>query len=204
MKGFLKFGSQIFHPLWMPLAGTLVYFLISPRFFPLPIVKAKLLAIAILTVFIPVIFAFLIKNLGLISSIHLRKVKERRLPLLFFSLLLLTILNFIVESYRYPELYYFFSGILYSSLLALLSSIFRLKVSLHMMGAAGFTTFLIALSVLYGTNLTYIIGFLIFILGWIASSRLLLKAHNEKELLLGFVFGVIPQLLLLFIPNFFN
>lgn len=204
MKTFFKIGSQLFHPLWMPLAGTLIYFLISPRFFPLPIVKAKILAILILTIFIPVIFFFLLKNLGLAKSIHLKSTQERRLPLLFFSLLVITILNFILGNTHYPELYYFFSGILYSSLLALLSSIFKIKVSLHMMGAAGFTGFLISLSVLYGTNLTYVIGFLIFMLGWIGSSRLALKAHTQKEILLGLIYGFVPQLLLLLLPSLHN
>ena len=73
-----------------------------------------------------------------------------------------------------------------------------------MMGAAGFTGFLISLSVLYGTNLTYVIGFLIFMLGWIGSSRLALKAHTQKEILLGLIYGFVPQLLLLLLPSLHN
>ena len=46
MKVLLKSASYLFHPLWMPFAGTLIYFLVSPRFIPEEVVKAKILAVS--------------------------------------------------------------------------------------------------------------------------------------------------------------
>ncbi len=180
----------------MPIVGSIFYFYLSPRFFPTSLVKAKILAISILTVFIPIVFFLLVKNLGLIKSLEIEKVKERRLPLLFFSLLILTTNNFIVDSEVFPELFYFFSGILYACCAALFFSIIGYKVSLHMIGISGLLLFIVNLSLLYTTNLGYWLAFLIFVLGWTAASRLQAKAHSNAQLLVGILVGALPQVVL--------
>lgn len=196
MRFFLKLGSYLFHPIWMPIIGSIFYFYISPRFFPSPLIKAKILAISILTVFIPIVFFLLLKNLGLIQSMEIEKVKQRRLPLLFFSLLILTTSNFIVNTEVFPELFYFFSGTLYSCCIALFLSILRYKLSLHMIGLSGLIFFIINLSLLYSANLGYWLAFLIFGLGWTAASRLQAKAHSNTQLLVGIFVGALPQVVL--------
>ncbi|MGW1454055.1 MULTISPECIES: hypothetical protein [Salegentibacter] len=198
MKFLLKSASFIFHPLWIPLAGSLLYFLFTPRFFPPGVMQAKLLAIAILTVFIPVVFYFLLKNLGKAQSIFLEDVRERRWPLLFFAILITMVLNQILNAYNYAALYYFFVGILFSTLLAFTLVLFRLKASLHIMALSGLIIFLIGVSLNFQLNLTYTISFLILALGITASSRLYYKAHTYNELLLGLFCGVIPQSLVLY------
>lgn len=194
MKTLLKSASYIFHPLWMPFAGSALYFALSPRFFPLGVIKAKLLAIAILTLFIPIVFYFLLKNLGKAQSMFLSDVKERKWPLFFFLLLLLMVMNQILNVYNYPALYYYFAAILISTLCCYLLSLFRFKVSLHMTGLGGFTMFIISLSSYYHINLLYSISFLILAIGITASSRLFYKAHNGWELVAGLFIGLIPQI----------
>lgn len=196
MKVLLKAASYVFHPLWMPFAGSLLYFLLTPRFFPDTIIKAKLLAIAIITLFIPVVFYFLLKNLGKASSVFLNDVKERKWPLFFFMLLTIMVIKQILNVYNYPALYYYFIGILLSTITAFALALAHFKLSLHMMGLSGFTMFLIALSIHYHINLVYIVSFLAAALGLTASSRLAFKAHTSLELLLGFLIGFLPQLIL--------
>lgn len=197
MKFLLKSASYVFHPLWMPFAGSLIYFLLSPRYFPPGVIKAKLLAIAILTLFIPVVFYFLLKNLGKAHNMFLYDVKERKWPLFFFILLLLMVVNQILNVYNYPALYYYFGGILVSTFVCYILSLFKFKISLHMVGLAGFTMFIISLSSFYHLNLIYSISFLILAIGLTASSRLLYKAHDGLELLLGLLVGFLPQLLVI-------
>lgn len=108
MRVFIKSASYFLHPILMPLLGSLLYFVLTPRFSPDPIAKAKILAISILTIFIPIVFFFLLKNLKIIQSVHLRSVQERKIPLLFFCIILLTVNNFILKSYEQTELYFFF------------------------------------------------------------------------------------------------
>lgn len=50
-----------------------------------------------------------------------------------------------------------------------------------------------------GIQIPFTIVLLILLNGFVASSRLEMKAHTNKELIIGFVLGVIPQLLLLFL-----
>lgn len=197
MRGILRSASYIFHPLWMPFAGSLFYFLITPRFFPLPLIKAKMLAIAITTLFIPIVFYFLLKNLGKAQSMFLGDVKERRWPLFFYNLLIGLNLYQILDPFNYPALYYFFAGILFSTLTAFLLSLVNLKVSLHMIGLSGILMFMMALSIYYRINLIYSIAFVIAALGLTASSRLELKAHTWPELALGILIGLLPQIIVL-------
>ena len=196
MTFLFKITSYIFHPLWMPFGGSLLYFLLTPRFFPLGIIQAKLLAIAILTIFIPVVFYFLLKNLQKVESIHLSDVGERKWPLFFFILLILMVIKQILNVYNYPALYYYFMGILFSGIIAFLFTFFRIKISLHMLGLAGFTLFVMGLSFHYRINLVYSIAFLVLSLGLTASSRLYYKAHTPNELILGFIAGLLPQVIL--------
>lgn len=195
MRGFLRSASYIFHPIWMPFAGSLLYFLITPRFFPLPLIKAKMLAIAITTLFIPIVFYFLLKNLGKAQSMFLGDVRERRWPLFFYNLLIGLNLYQILDPYNYPALYYFFVGILFSTLTAFLLSLVNFKISLHMIGLSGILMFLITLSIYYRINLIYSIAFMIAALGLTASSRLEFKAHDWIELTLGFFIGLLPQII---------
>ncbi len=197
MRGIIKSASYIFHPVWMPFIGSVLYFFITPRYFPDPLIKAKLLAIAITTLFIPIVFYFLLKNLGKAQSLFLSDVKERRWPLFFFCLLMGLNLYQILDAYNYPALYYFFVGILFSALTSLILAFLKLKISLHMVGLAGILMFVIALSIYFRVNLIYTIAFLIVAVGLTATSRLQLKAHNWIELIFGFFVGFLPQVMVL-------
>ena len=197
MRFLLKSASFIFHPLWLPLAGSFLYFIFTPRFFPEGVVQAKLLAIAILTIFIPIVFYFLLKNLGKAQSVFLVDVNERKWPLIFYAILITMVLNQILNAYNYAALYYYFTGILFATILAFVLVVFQLKASLHMMGLGGLLVFLIGISLNFKIDLTYTISFLILALGLTASSRIYYKAHTINELLLGLACGMITQVLVL-------
>lgn len=198
MKLLLKFASYLFHPLWMPFAGSLFYFLFTPRFFPQEIIKAKLLAIAIITIFIPIVFYFLLKNLGKAGSVFLEDVEERKWPLFFFILLSIMVLHQVLNIYNYPGLYYYFLGILISAILGYIFTLLNIKISLHMMGIAGLLMFVTGFCVYFHLYFIYTISFLIIATGLTASSRLYYKAHSKWELALGLLTGLIPQVLVFY------
>ncbi|PZD78416.1 hypothetical protein [Mesonia sp. K7] len=193
MNFLLKIVSYLFHPLLMPLLATLFYFFYSPRFTPVPVRNAKILAISILTIFIPVVFYFLLKNLKIINSHELTTVAERKIPLLFLSIILLIINYFVMKDLTSSELYFYFRSYIYAVLIALFLIYFKVKVSLHMMAFTALTSFVILMSYLYEINLVYLIAILFFVMGLIASSRLHLQSHNLREILLGIVVGFLPQ-----------
>jgi len=196
MRFFLKAASYIFHPLLMPLLGTVLYFNVTPRYLEPELMRANLFAIGIITVLIPLVVFFLLKNLGVVETIYLKEVRERKFPLMIQCILLLLIIKMIFDPYEDPELYYFFVGMLFSAFSALVMVLFKLKVSLHQMGVAGILMFLVGLSAHFKINLLVTISFFLFVNGWVASSRLNSVSHTYPELGIGLLLGAIPQLIL--------
>jgi len=198
MKYFLRFFSVLMHPLFMPLLGVVIYFSVTPKFVPPSFMYAKLFAISILTIVVPVLFYFLLESVKLVSSVHLKEVKERRIPLLVQIGLLLLIVRIIINGYEFPELYIFFLGILITAATAFILSLLNFKTSLHMVGIAGVLFFVMALSMIYNANYLMIIGLLVIAIGLTAASRLELKAHTMTELIVGVLVGGLPQLLVFY------
>ncbi|WP_340065032.1 hypothetical protein [Ascidiimonas aurantiaca] len=195
MKRFFRFVSYLYHPLFFPLAGTIAYYQISPRFHPEEIWKSVIISVAILTLFIPLAFSFLLKSIGWIESVELRKTEERKIPLYIYIFLVSVVLYRVVPYTFSLELYYFFVGILGSLLACLLLLFFKFKASIHMMGISGLTFFILGMSFHYQINITIALTFLVFSVGLLASARLFLRAHTTRELIIGMVIGVFPQLI---------
>ncbi|MDA9906879.1 hypothetical protein N9D22_00685 [Flavobacteriaceae bacterium] len=197
MNYFLQSASFIFHPLLMPLVGVGLYFKLTPKFIEPEIIIIKTYSIIIITILIPLISFFLLKNSGLVKSINLKEVKERKYPLMIQIILIFIIITRVFTKYHHPELYYFFIAVAVSSLVALILVIVNFKVSLHQMGIAGVTMFLIALSIHFTENYLFEISLFFLINGWVASSRLETKSHSISELIIGFIVGVFPQFIML-------
>lgn len=197
MNALLKSISYIFHPLLMPFLGVVFYFSKSPRFIPLPIIKAKLFSLALLTILLPILLFFLLRTLGKINTIHLATTKERILPLLINCVIVFVISQRIFPNNEIAELYYFFVGVLLSTLACLILAALNFKVSIHMIASAGVFMFFIALSIHFNINVNGLIALFTIAIGAIATSRLHLNAHTNIELIIGFFVGVIPQLILL-------
>ena len=197
MNYFLQSASFIFHPLLMPLISVGLYFKLTPKFIEPEIIIIKTYAIIIITILIPLISFFLLKNSGLVKSINLKEVKERKYPLMIQIILIFIIITRVFTKYHHPELYYFFFAAAVSSLAALILVIVNFKVSLHQMGIAGVTMFLIALSIRFTENYLFEISLFFLINGWVASSRLETKSHSISELIIGFIVGVFPQFIML-------
>ena len=142
------------------------------------------------------LISFLLRNLGVIKSIHLAAINERKVPLMLQCLLILLIIKMVFDPYDSAELYYFFVGILFSSMSALILVFFKVKASLHQMGVSGVTMFLIALSAHFQINMLLWVCFFFIANGWVDSSRLHTKSHTYPELIIGFFIGLVPQLLL--------
>ncbi|WP_445956567.1 hypothetical protein [Yeosuana sp.] len=197
MDKFLKSVSFIFHPLIMPLLGVIFYFSKSPRYIPVQIIQAKLISIFILTVVLPILLYFLLKTLGKVKSVYLDTTRERIIPLILNCIVVSLVIKKIVPANQIIELYYFFLGILVSTLACLFLAIMKFKTSIHMVSVAGLLMFFIALSIHFSININGTLAFMSILVGAIATSRLHLKAHNYIELLIGFFIGMIPQLFLL-------
>ena len=195
MKDFiLKSISFVFHPLIMPLLGVMFYFHKTPRFIPEPLRNAKFFSIVILTIILPILLFFLLKTINKVNTIYLKSTRERLIPLFINCVIITLILIRVLPPDEIIELYYFFLGILCSTLACFIMAVFKVKASIHMIAASGFFMFAVAIGIHFQININGTIALMMIVLGAIATSRLHLKAHTNQELIIGVFTGLFPQL----------
>ncbi|GGD18834.1 hypothetical protein GCM10011368_20930 [Hyunsoonleella pacifica] len=180
----------------MPIAGVIFYFIKTPRFIDREVIWAKLVSLSILTIILPILLYFLLKTLGKVNSIYLKNTKERIIPLVLNAIVILLVIQRILRPDPYIELYYFFVGVLISTIACLILAIFKFKASIHMIAISGVFMFFIAISIHFSININNTLAIMSVIIGAVATSRLHLKAHTYPELLMGIFVGVFPQLIL--------
>lgn len=197
MRAFYQLISYMFHPLFIPIGGTLMYFIITPKYTPLEMQSGNILPIFILTVIIPIICYFILRNLGMVTSIFMPTIQERKYTLyISISLLLMIVYKVIPNNYS-GELFYFFFGLISAALSCLLLLFLKFKSSVHLIGMGSLLMYLISLSIHFEINVVIAISALTLATGLVATSRLYLRAHSRTELFVGFLIGTITQLMTL-------
>lgn len=198
MRKILPLFSYLFHPVFIPVFGTLAYFFWGKNYFEPAQQILIVLQIVIITILIPIAFIYLLKTLGKVDSIMIADLSQRKIPLVIQMVLMLVLLRQSITIDRIPELFFFFAGGIVSALLTLILLFAKVKASLHMMGISALTVFTMALSIYNQVNLINVVAILLLANGLVAASRLEMKAHTGTELVIGFFLGIIPQLLLLY------
>lgn len=155
--------------------------------------------ILIITILVPILFFLLLRSTGHVNSIMVPEASQRKIPLLLQCFLYILLVKRSIVITRYPELHFFFLGALFSTILALLCSLFKIKASLHLMAISGFTIFAIGLNIHLQMHNPYWSAFLILMTGIVASSRLEMEAHSPNELVIGTFIGILPQILFLYL-----
>jgi hypothetical protein len=194
LKKLLPFFSYFFHPIFIPLVGTLLYLLFNADFFPAGSAYLLIFQILIITVFLPMAFFYLLKTFGKVDTIMLSDVNQRKIPLLLQMILTMVLITQSITVDRFPELHYFFFAGLITTFIAFALLFLKVKSSIHMIGISALTYFVIGLSMHNQLNMIYTIATLFLVTGFIASSRLYMKAHSINELIIGYVIGMVPQL----------
>lgn len=193
MKKILPAFSYILHPLFISVYAVLLFFLFGTHFFQYPDIYLVIIQIVIITIFIPVTFYYLLLSMGKVDSIMLAKRNQRIIPLIIHAILLYILIKKSITVEHFPELHFFFLGSLMSTFLALVMLYLEQKVSLHMIGITALTVFTIGISLHFQVRLILPIVLLILCNGFVATSRLDMKAHTPTELVLGSLIGIIPQ-----------
>jgi hypothetical protein len=198
-KRIFPFFSYLFHPVLIPIYATLFYLFSNHSYFFNKEKYLVLLEVTVITFVIPILFFFLLRLTGKITSIMVPELSERKLPLIVQCFLLILLVRRSITIELYPELHFFLLGALSSTLIALILLFANKKASLHMMGLSALTFFMFGLSMHHQSANTLLIVFMVLMNGVVASSRLLMKAHTPKELIIGVLSGSIPQILLLYL-----
>ncbi len=199
MKKILSFFSYVFHPIFIPLLGTIFYVMLDSHYFTLAQSLILFLQIIIITIFLPIAFFFLLRTVGKIDTVMLSDISQRKIPLLLQVMLFSVLIQKSITFDRFPYLYLFFVGGIFSTICAFLLLYLKTKTSIHMIGISSLTVFIVALSVYNEINTINTVAFFVMMNGVVASSRLEMKAHSNKELLIGFLCGAIPQSVLFYL-----
>lgn len=148
-----------------------------------------MVVIGTLTLAAPVVSILILYFSKIISSLQLENKEERKLPYgltIFYVMLTYFILYRAPENSLSPFVYSAIFGTLMSLIVLYLSSPF-IKISAHMTawgGLAGFlTAYLMDVDVSYGT---LILVAVIILSGIVGASRVILKAHTNREIYMGF------------------
>ncbi|NQX80372.1 MAG: phosphatase PAP2 family protein [Flavobacteriaceae bacterium] len=194
--------SNVFHPVLAPLLLVFGYFNLLPKHIDGDIVDRVVLLVVLAGVLVPVAMLYVLKKVKIISDFNLNTIEERKFPFLFFILLFYLISNTIQKTPAVDELHYAFLGFSLSLVISYILFFFKIKVSIHTMVMSGVLSFLIVLSHLYKINLINYICLIILLIGLLAYSRLKEKAHNLKEVLIGFLIGFICPAIIYFSDTF--
>jgi hypothetical protein len=195
MKLFLKGITYLFHPILIPIAGTIAYFIITPRYSPPTFQSGNILPIFILSVIIPIIAFLILKNIGVINNVFAPNIQERKYLLYVgLSLLFMIVYKVIPNNYA-AELHFYFVGLIGATFTSIILLFFNFKSSLHLMGMGSLLMYLVCLSIHFEINITIALSLIILASGLVATSRLYLQSNGRVALIVGFLLGVISQLL---------
>jgi hypothetical protein len=191
--------SYVFHPIFLvPLMAAFVIYG-EPSWYLGVTPHAKFLRLLTVidnTLFFPLFAVLLCKGLGFVKSIQLKDQQDRIIP----YVATLTFYFWAWMALRYqadtpPILTGMLFGVFLSASAGLVLNSF-LKISMHTIGVGGLVTFMLLLAFREGSDgLGLPLALSILIAGMVWSARLIVSDHTERELSLGFIVGVICQVL---------
>jgi hypothetical protein len=196
-----KVISWLFQPLLMPLFGTLIF--LNLPFYHFNLLPDKvywyiLVCISLFTFVMPVLLILLMLKMGIIRDLELSHKEDRNMPLLI-TLMLHGANYYFLSKINLPQLYMLF---LLSGLISLLvtAGITRFwKISMHMTGVGGLMGALLLCALFWAVDMRLYIAAVAIVAGLIGSARLQLKAHTPAQIGMGFIAGLLPQLLVVIV-----
>jgi len=199
LKKLIVLFSYILHPIFISMYATLFYLYCKDDIFTTQEKYFVLFQILVITIIVPILFFMLLRSTGHVKSMMLPEISQRRIPLILQCFLYILLVKRSIVILRYPELHFFFLGALFSTIAALICSLFKIKASLHMVAISGLAIFAIGMNIHLQMHNPYWGAFFILMTGVVASSRLEMNAHTSKELFIGLFIGVMPQLMFLYL-----
>jgi hypothetical protein len=193
--------SVAFHPLIITTYLFALLFILSPDLvgvsaFELPALGSLLLLLCLNTFIAPTIVIYYFQRMGIISTLHVDDLSERRLPYLA------CVIIYALATYLFgwqlepigelaPQISIILGSVTVSLMIVTLIS-FYLKISAHATGIGGTIGMLSGLLMRFDETIL-LIPLLITILigGWLLSARLHMNAHTPGQILGGFICGVL-------------
>lgn len=193
--------SYLFHPLFVPTFFMLYLIKVLPYEFAGITewqLKLRVFSVFWLTAFFPAFAVFLLWRLKFSESIFLRTQKERVIPyvitMFFYWWMYYLSRNFTDQPLA---LKFFYFGIFIASSLGLIVNNF-IKVSLHAMGVSGLLMAVLLVNLHYPISNVLWVGVAILLSAIVVSARMIVSDHTKHELIIGFVIGLLTQVMAYF------
>lgn len=206
--------SYIFHPIFILFYGIMIFAYYSPYSFG-ERSFAELFAhrehsvffiwVFLLSVFFPILSVVMMYALQLIKSIEMEDRMDRIGPFIATGVFYLwAVKNFMYFSIH-PLCITFALGSTIALFMSFFINIFS-KISLHTVGMGGLLAMVLLIMPISPYSMTLIFWLITLMTGAIGTARLLLKAHEPREVYGGYMIGFFGQLLALrlWMPNFFD
>ena len=196
LRAIAHLFSYLLHPVFVPL--YVIFFLIYIHPFAFvgfsPAEKIQTIFIVALNlVLFPLISVLLLKAVGFIDSIFLRTQKDRIIPYIASGIFFFWAYTVFKEQHRYPTiLTIYVFGIFLASSAALITNIY-LKVSMHAIGIAGWLGLFLLMSYYDGMMMSWPLALVVLLTGIVCTARLLINAHQPKEIYSGLLIGLTMQ-----------
>lgn len=211
-----KIISTVFHPLLILTYSLILLLLVNPYIFGVNSIafQSRLILLIFMSTFLlPAFSVFMMRNLGLVDSMQLKTKQERIGPYIITGVFYLWMFVNFKSNPTIPEAYTIFVlGATIGLFAAFFINIFS-KISTHTVGMGGligmvmitmllfsYDSFTIE-STYFGTiqmSMNALLMIVIVIAGLVGTSRMILDAHTNKELYLGFFVGIFTQFIALF------
>lgn len=199
VKGTAMAISIVLHPLFVPLIGA--WLIVQTHYFQFAGFQGKefiqlygtIIANAIV---LPAFTVLFLKLLKFISSFQLHKRRDRIIPYIaVMTFYFWTYLVFKHKAMMPDVINAFLLGNFIAAILAFLSNL-RMKISMHTLGMGGLLGLVFCfLNQPYVQPIALPLIIILFLLGLVATCRLILGAHSYREIYMGAAFGLFAQLL---------
>ncbi len=192
-----SFISKLLHPIFMPLFGAALLFAFPTFLGFMTHEKLKmviLILIAFNTLILPLLFSLFLKWRGIIDSLYMETVEERRWPYLF-SICMFIICIWLFREFRInPILINFLMGAAVAIFILLVMSYANFKMSAHLLGMGGLVGIFTVVAITDRIDLSFLLILLVLLSGLLGTARLQLKAHRPIEIYSGFLVGFLVQM----------
>ena len=209
-----KITAALFHPIFMFFYGFLLMLSLKPHWFGVHHIQEQHLMIVLVfiyTCFIPIIGIVVLKKIGFIQTFEIQEKRERIAPLMICLVFYLWLWVNLKNQDSIPSVLIAF---VLSTIIALSMSFVInnwIKISLHAVGISAFLGLWLKIRFYHsqdgvfffrfqpdhvsGFHLHHLIFNSILAAGWIGSSRLLLKAHEHREIYIGYLVGFLSVII---------
>jgi hypothetical protein len=184
------------HPIVIPTIGVMLYFLIIPVNFSSNQKFSVLSSVFIFTYLVPLLILVIFKQLKIIKSYKTESIGERKLPVILMIVLFYLLGNTMARTGNLMDLSLLFYATSIGLLFIYILFYFNIKTSIHLISLGIPAGFFLILGNNYNQSFLLVIITIFILSGFLASARLHLKAHNHKEIYIGFFLGLLIPIFL--------